>query len=56
MPSLKMKTKSITGCLREKNGLRVSKTSMISKNSLTQVRISQQADLETCTQSKQDGE
>lgn len=49
-----MKTKSITGCQREKNGLRVSQTSMISKNSLTQVRISQQADLETCTQSKQD--
>ncbi|KAL6992317.1 hypothetical protein U1Q18_010423 [Sarracenia purpurea var. burkii] len=44
MPSLKMKAKSTTGCLRDKNGLRVcQKSNMISKNSCSRVHISQQA-------------
>ncbi|KAL7242144.1 hypothetical protein ACSBR1_014668 [Camellia fascicularis] len=43
MPSLKMKTKSSVGCLREKNGLHVcQKSNMISKNSCSNVRISHQ--------------
>ncbi|GMP71981.1 hypothetical protein CsSME_00030192 [Camellia sinensis var. sinensis] len=43
MPSLKMKTKSTVGCLREKNGLHVcQKSNMISKNSCSNVRISHQ--------------
>ncbi|KAA8519566.1 hypothetical protein F0562_013810 [Nyssa sinensis] len=53
MPSLKMKTKSTMDCLREeKNGLRVcQKSSMISKNSCSRVRISQQsAEFETSVQ------
>ncbi|XP_057471629.1 uncharacterized protein LOC130760363 isoform X2 [Actinidia eriantha] len=42
MPSLKMKTKSTTGCLRDQKGLRVcQKSNMISKNSCSHVRISQ---------------
>ncbi|CAA2952293.1 CTD small phosphatase 2 [Olea europaea subsp. europaea] len=42
MPSLKMKTKSATGCLRERDGLRVCrKSSMITKSPLSQARISQ---------------
>ncbi|PSS04879.1 CTD small phosphatase-like protein [Actinidia chinensis var. chinensis] len=42
MPSLKMKTKSTTGCSRDKNGLRVcQKSNMISKNSCSHVPISQ---------------
>ncbi|KAL8113171.1 hypothetical protein AgCh_020476 [Apium graveolens] len=55
MPSLKMKTKSIAGCQRDKNGLHICPTSMISKNSLSHSHISQQElDLETCTQNEQD--
>ncbi|XP_057462516.1 uncharacterized protein LOC130752705 isoform X4 [Actinidia eriantha] len=42
MPSLKMKTKSTTGCSRAKNCLRVcQKSNMISKNSCSHVLISQ---------------
>ncbi|KAK1375461.1 FCP1 homology domain-containing protein [Heracleum sosnowskyi] len=55
MPSLKMKTKSIAGCQRDKNGLHICPTSMISKNSLSHSHISQQEiDLETHIQNKQD--
>lgn len=56
MPSLKMKTKSTTSCLREKSGLRVfQKSCMISKNSLSHVRTSQEAaELETCIHNKHD--
>ncbi|KAK6124114.1 hypothetical protein DH2020_042140 [Rehmannia glutinosa] len=57
MPSLRMKTKSTTGCLKEKDGLQVCrKSSMISKNSLSRARVSQTAE-EICvyTQSDQDG-
>ncbi|KAK6124144.1 hypothetical protein DH2020_042117 [Rehmannia glutinosa] len=56
MPSLRMKTKSTTGCLKEKDGLQVCrKSSMISKNSLSRARVSQTAE-EICvyTQSDQD--
>lgn len=57
MPSLKMKTKSIAGCQRDKNGLHICPTSMISKNSFSHSHISQQElDLETRIQNKQDGE
>ncbi|XP_052203332.1 uncharacterized protein LOC127808767 [Diospyros lotus] len=57
MPSLKMKTKSTAGCLREKNGLRVcQKSSMISKNSLSRVRIlGDTAEFDYCNQNSQDG-
>ncbi|XP_059664702.1 uncharacterized protein LOC132310889 isoform X2 [Cornus florida] len=53
MPSIKMKTKSTTGCLRERKGLHVcQKSSMISKNHF---RISQQAaEFETSVQNCQD--
>ncbi|KAL6546430.1 hypothetical protein OROMI_022151 [Orobanche minor] len=45
MPSLKMKTKSTTGCLKEKNCLQVCrKSSMISKNPLSHARVSQDAE------------
>lgn len=56
MPSLRMKTKSTTSCLREKNGLRVCpKSNIISKNSLSHVRTSQDAaELETCIHNKED--
>ncbi|KAM7530526.1 hypothetical protein LguiB_033936 [Lonicera macranthoides] len=57
MPSLKMKTKSTTtGCLKEKKGLRVcQKSSTISKDSISHVRISHQAaEIEACTRNKQD--
>lgn len=55
MPSLKMKSKSIAGCQRGKNGLHICPTSMISKNSLSHSHNSQQElDLETCIQNKQD--
>ncbi|KAH6825581.1 hypothetical protein C2S53_017553 [Perilla frutescens var. hirtella] len=56
MPSLKMKTKLNTGCLKEKNGLHVCrKSSMISKNPLSRARIPQGAEeISTCTQSNQD--
>ncbi|XP_059669242.1 uncharacterized protein LOC132314373 isoform X2 [Cornus florida] len=52
MPSLKMTTKSSSGCLREKSGLHVcQKSSMISKNSCSHVRISRQAtDFQTSIQ------
>ncbi|KAI3456069.1 hypothetical protein Pfo_012732 [Paulownia fortunei] len=56
MPSLKMKTKSTTDYLKEKNGLQVCrKSSMISKNPLSRARVSQNAE-EICvyTQSNQD--
>ncbi|KAE8720032.1 CTD small phosphatase-like protein 2 [Hibiscus syriacus] len=43
MPSLRMRTKSSTGSLREKNGLRVwQKSSMICKRPCCHVRVSQQ--------------
>lgn len=55
MPSLKMKTKSTTSNIREKNGLRVCQTSMISKSSPSQVRISQhEAGSATCSHIKQE--
>ncbi|KAF8410996.1 hypothetical protein HHK36_003535 [Tetracentron sinense] len=49
MPALKMKTKLSTGCLREGNGLHICrKSSKISKNSCSQVRVCQQiAELDT---------
>ncbi|KAL7089266.1 hypothetical protein ACP275_13G178200 [Erythranthe tilingii] len=56
MPSLSMKTKSTTGCLKGKNGLGVcEKSSMISKSPLSLARVSQNAE-EICisTQSNQD--
>lgn len=56
MPSLKMKTKSIIGCLKEKYGLHVcQKSSMISKNPLSHDRVAQNAEIGTYTQSSQDG-
>ncbi|XP_058197987.1 uncharacterized protein LOC131313585 isoform X4 [Rhododendron vialii] len=56
MPSLKMKTKSTTGCLRNKNGLRVcQKSNRISKNSCSRVQISQHAKgCDACIQHCQD--
>ncbi|KAM6552248.1 hypothetical protein CsatB_002056 [Cannabis sativa] len=56
MPSLKMKTQSSTGCLRERNGLRVcQKSTIISKKTCSHVRIPDHtADLDTCVQSCQD--
>lgn len=56
MPSRKMKTKSITGCQRDKNGLHICPTSMISKNSLSHSHISQQELDSESIQNKQDGE
>ncbi|KAL3616948.1 hypothetical protein CASFOL_039342 [Castilleja foliolosa] len=54
MPSLKMKTKSLTGCLKENNGLQVCRnSSMISKNPLSHARVSQNAE-EISVQSNQD--
>ena len=57
MPSLKMKTKSTTSCVRGKNGLGIcQKSSMICKNSYSHVRISQAAeDFDTCIHIGQDG-
>lgn len=57
MPSLKMKTKTNVGCLREKNGLHVcQKSSIISKKVCSNVRISEHAaDLHTCIRNCQDG-
>lgn len=57
MPSLKMKTQSSTGCLREKNGLRVcQKSSIISKKACSPVRVPEcAADLDACLQNCQDG-
>ncbi|KAL3522630.1 hypothetical protein ACH5RR_015464 [Cinchona calisaya] len=56
MPSLKMKTKSTIGCLKEKNGLRICpKSTIISKNSLCISKISQSAEeLETIIHHTQD--
>ncbi|XP_057494254.1 uncharacterized protein LOC130779590 isoform X3 [Actinidia eriantha] len=57
MPSLKMKTKSTTSCVRGKNGLGIcQKSSMICKNSCSRVRISQAAaDFDACIHIGQDG-
>ncbi|CAL5412447.1 unnamed protein product [Camellia sinensis] len=57
MPSLKMKTKSTVGCLREKNGLHVcQKSNMISKNSCSNVRISHQtAEFDSIIQNSENG-
>ncbi|XP_071920479.1 uncharacterized protein [Coffea arabica] len=56
MPSLKMKTKSTVGCLKEKRGLRICpKSTMISKNSLFVSKIAQNADeLQTIIQHTHD--
>ncbi|XP_010100996.2 CTD small phosphatase-like protein 2 isoform X1 [Morus notabilis] len=56
MPSLKMKTQSSTGCLREKNGLRIcQKSSIISKKACSPVRVPEcTADLDACLQNCQD--
>lgn len=56
MPSLKMKTKTTTGCLRDKNGLRVcQKSNRISKNACSRVQISQHAkECVVCTQYRQE--
>ncbi|OMO93911.1 NLI interacting factor [Corchorus capsularis] len=56
MPSLRMKTKSSTGSLKEKNGLHVcQKSSMISKRTCSSVRVSQQgAEFSTCIQNSND--
>ncbi|KAK6133567.1 hypothetical protein DH2020_032696 [Rehmannia glutinosa] len=55
MPSLKMKTKSTTGCLKENYGLHVCrKSSMISKSLLSRVRVAQNAEIEINTKSSQD--
>ncbi|XWS12419.1 hypothetical protein CRYUN_Cryun37aG0087900 [Craigia yunnanensis] len=56
MPSLRMKTKSSTGSLREKNNLRVcQKSSMICKRPCCHVRVSQQgAEFTKCIQNSHD--
>ncbi|XP_071715811.1 uncharacterized protein [Rutidosis leptorrhynchoides] len=56
MPSLKMKMKSTSRCLRENNGLHVcQKSRKTFKNSSSQVRsLQQEAQLETCTSNKSD--
>ncbi|GMH30236.1 hypothetical protein Nepgr_032079 [Nepenthes gracilis] len=56
MPSLSMKN-SITGCLREKNGLQICKKSnFISKRTCCHVKISQlAAELSTCAHNCEDG-
>jgi CTD small phosphatase-like protein 2 len=56
MPSLKMKTKTTTGCLRDINGLRVcQKSNRISKNACSRVQISQHAkECVVCTQHRQE--
>ncbi|XP_022715655.1 CTD small phosphatase-like protein 2 isoform X2 [Durio zibethinus] len=56
MPSLRMKTKSSTGSLREKNGLRVcQRSSMICKRPCCHVRLSQQGtEFCTCIQNSHD--
>ncbi|KAL3851445.1 hypothetical protein ACJIZ3_013327 [Penstemon smallii] len=56
MPSLKMKIKSTTSCVKERNGLHVcKKSSMISKNPLSHARVSQNAnETESYDQSRQD--
>ncbi|TYI59533.1 hypothetical protein E1A91_D10G043400v1 [Gossypium mustelinum] len=56
MPSLRMKAKSSTGSLREKNGLRVcQKSSVICKRPCCHVRVSQQgAEFSSCSQNSHD--
>ncbi|GMI77725.1 SCP1-like small phosphatase 4 [Hibiscus trionum] len=56
MPSLRMKTKSSMGSLREKNGLHVcQKSSMICKRPCCHVRVSQQgAEFSSCIQNSHD--
>ncbi|PIN04824.1 TFIIF-interacting CTD phosphatase, including NLI-interacting factor [Handroanthus impetiginosus] len=55
MPSLKMKTLSTTGCLKEKYGLHVcQKSTMISKNPLSRARVAQNAEIGIYTQNCQD--
>lgn len=56
MPSLNMKTKLTTGCLKEKNGLHVCrKSSMISKNPPSRFKVPQGAEeTSLCTLSNQD--
>ncbi|KAL8460810.1 hypothetical protein ACS0TY_032352 [Phlomoides rotata] len=56
MPSFRMKSKSTTGCQKEKNDLHVSRqSSMISKNPLSPARLSQSTEENSiCTQSNQD--
>ncbi|KAL1076592.1 hypothetical protein V6Z11_D10G041500 [Gossypium hirsutum] len=56
MPSLRMKAKSSTGSLREKNGLRVcQKSSVICKRPCCHVRVSQQgAEFSSCIQNSHD--
>lgn len=51
MPFLKMKSNSITGCFREKNGLCVCpKSATISKNTCSRVKILREADIDMCIQ------
>lgn len=54
MPSLKTKTKSTTGCLKEKNSLRVCPKSItITKDSPSHLRITHQpAEFDTCARNK----
>ncbi|XP_039033920.1 CTD small phosphatase-like protein 2 isoform X2 [Hibiscus syriacus] len=56
MPSLRMRTNSSTGSLREKNGLRVcQKSSMICKRPCCHVRVSQlEAEFSSCIQNSHD--
>ncbi|KAI3466791.1 hypothetical protein Pfo_023454 [Paulownia fortunei] len=55
MPSLNMKTKSTTGCLKEKYGLHACRKSTIKfKNPLSHARVAQNAEIETYTQNSQD--
>ncbi|GER24567.1 CTD small phosphatase-like protein [Striga asiatica] len=54
MPSLKMKTKSTTGCFKEKKGLQVCRrSSMISKNPLSHAIVSQNVE-KICAHCNQD--
>ncbi|KAG8365590.1 hypothetical protein BUALT_Bualt18G0121600 [Buddleja alternifolia] len=57
MPSLKMKTKSTTGWLKDKNGLHICrKSTMISKNPLSSARVAHNAEeFGSFTQSSLDG-
>lgn len=52
MPFLKMKSNSITGCLREKSCLCVcSKSATITKNTCSRVKILRESDIDLCVQS-----
>lgn len=57
MPSIKMKTKSASGCLKEKNGLHVcQKSNMISKCSLSHSKVAHHAEeIGKIIQNSQDG-